>query len=597
MNRVSNTVVTGVQKSRLKVTVSLLMICLFILGGRLLFIQGIDAEDQAQQAMDRRTHPVTLAPERGAIVDRDGSVMAESVQRYDLVVDQRLVQDSRVWDRETASYIEVDIEDQLEELSSILDIDAPELHELMVGDRPYRVVSRRVTPEVRQEALEVGIPGLVSEPVAERIYPNGAVAGSILGFNGHDGHGLEGIERSQDEHLQGQPGERVFEISADGVRIPNASFSETEAIDGKDVRLTIDQDVAWYAQEAIAAKVDEYNAHWGNIVVMDAKTGDILALADSETVDPTDPTATDQLFWRPTALTQAYEPGSTGKVMTFAMALDAEVVTPEQEWSVPNSQTFNNETINDSMPHDTYDMTTAGIFTRSYNTGTVQVAEQLSAEQRWQYMSDFGVGEPIDIGVSGVNPGQFTSWENWDRRQHFTTTFGQGYSVTALHVTRMFQALANDGVMMPPRIIDAYIDEDGLETSWEPPTEPEQVISEEAAAEMLTLMEGVVEEGTAQAAKIDGYRVGGKTGTGQAAGASGYDGHTTSFTGVVPLDDPQFVVSVAVHRPQGDWKTWQVTDTAADVMKYLLSKYSVPPSETGPQHYDVFTEDPQERPW
>ena len=147
------------------------------------------------------------------------------------------------------------------------------------------------------------------------------------------------------------------------------------------------------------------------------------------------------------------------------------------------------------------------------------------------------------------------------------------------------------------KLLYDYIDEDGLETPWEAPTEPRQVISKEAADEMLKLMEGVVQEGTAQAAKIDGYRVGGKTGTGQAAGASGYDGHTTSFTGVVPLDDPQFVVSVAVHRPQGDWKTWQVTDTAADVMKYLLSKYSVPPSETGPQHYDVFTEDPQERPW
>ena len=485
---------------------SILMICLLVLGGRLLFIQGIDAEDQ--QAMDRRTRPVTLAPERGAILDRDGNVMAESVQRYDLVVDQRLVQDSRVWDSETGSYIEVDIDDQLQELSDILDIDYPELRELMVGDRPYRIISRRVTPEVRQEALEVGIPGLVSEPVAERIYPNGAVAGSILGFNGLEGQGLEGVERSQNEHLEGQPGERVFEISADGVRIPNASFSETEAIDGKDVRLTIDQDVSWYAQEAIAAKVDEYNAEWGNIVVMDAKTGDILALADSETVDPTDPTATDQLFWRPTALTQAYEPGSTGKAMTFAMALDAGVVTPEQEWSVPNSQTFNNETINDSMPHDTYDMTTAGIFTRSYNTGTVQVAEQLSPEQRWQYMSDFGVGEHIDIGVGGVNQGQFASWENWDRRQPFTTTFGQGYSVTALHVTRMFQALANDGVMMPPRVIDAYIDEDGIETPWEPPTEPRQVISQEAADEMLKLMEGVVQEGTAQAAQIDGYRVG-----------------------------------------------------------------------------------------
>lgn len=589
--------VSAALKSRLKVTMVLLMICLFLLGGRLVFIQGIDAEDQAQQAMDRRTRPVTLAPERGSILDRDGNVMAESVQRYDLVVDQRLVKDSQVWDPEESSYVELDIEEQLHELADVLDMEYVQLRELMIGDRPYRMVSRRVTPEVRQQALDVGIPGLLSEPVAERIYPNGAVAGSVLGFNGHDGQGLEGIEQSQNEQLSGQAGERVFEISADGVRIPNASFSETPAVDGDDVRLTIDQDVSWYAQEAIAEKVDQYNAEWGNVVVMDAKTGDILALADSQTVDPTDPSATDQLFWRPTSVTQSFEPGSTGKAVTFAMALDAGKVTPEQEWTVPNKQTFNDEIISDSMPHDTYDMTTAGIFTRSYNTGTVQVGEQLSAEKRWEYMKDFGIGEPIDIGLNGVNQGLFTPWENWDRRQHLTTTFGQGYSLTSLHTTRIFQALANEGEMMPARLIDSYIDADGIETSWEPPTEPRQVVSKDAANEMLKFMEGVVQEGTAQAAKIDGYRVGGKTGTGQAAGASGYDGYTTSFTGIVPLDDPQFVVSVAVHRPQGDWESWQVTDTAADVMEYLLSKYSVPPSETEPQHYDVFTEDPQERPW
>lgn len=576
---------------------SLLMVCLLVLGGRLLFIQGIDAEDQAQQAMDRRTRPITLAPERGSILDRDDKILAESVQRYDLVVDQRLVQDSRVWDPEESGYVDLNIEEQLQELSDVLEIDSPELEEIMVGDRPYRIVSRRVTPEVKEEALEIGIPGLISEPVADRIYPNGAVAGSIIGFNGHDGQGLEGIERSQDKLLSGQTGERIFEISADGVRIPNASFSETPAVDGNDIRLTIDQDVSWYAQEAIADKVDQYNAEWGNIVVMDAKTGEILALSDSETVDPTDPTETDPLFWRPTAISQAFEPGSTGKAVTFAAALDSGEVTPEDKWTVPSSQTFNDEEINDSMPHDTHDMTTAGIFTRSYNTGTVQVATHLSAQERWEYMKDFGIGEPIDIGLTRVNKGLFTSWENWDRRQHFTTTFGQGYSLTSLHTTRIFQALANDGKMMPPRIIDSYIDEDGIETEWEPPTEPEQVVSEDTADEMLKLMEGVVEEGTAYNAQIDGYRVGGKTGTGQAAGAGGYDGHTTSFTGVVPLDDPQFIVSVAVHRPQGDWETWQVTDTAADVMEYLLSKYSVPPSDTGPQTYDVFTEDPQERPW
>lgn len=576
---------------------TVLMVCLLVLGGRLLFIQGIDAEDQAQQAMDRRTRPVTLAPERGSILDRDNQIMAESVQRYDLVVDQRLVQDSRVWDNEESGYVELDIEEQLQELSEVLEIEVDELEELMIGDRPYRIVSRRVTPEVKEEALQLDIPGLVSEPVADRIYPNGAVAGSIVGFHGHDGQGLEGIERSQNERLSGQAGERIFEISADGVRIPNASFSETPAIDGNDIRLTIDQDVSWYAQEAIAEKVDEYKAEWGNVVVMDAKTGELLAMADSETVDPTDPTETDSLFWRPTAISQAFEPGSTGKAVSFAAALDAGNVEPKDEWTVPSSQTFNDEEISNSMPHDTFDMTTAGVFTRSYNTGTVQVATELNAEERWQYMKDFGIGEPIDIGLTRVNQGQFTSWENWDRRQHFTTTFGQGYSLTSLHTTRIFQALANGGEMMPPRVIDSYIDEEGVETQWEAPTEPKQVVSEDTADEMLKLMEGVVEEGTAQDAQIDGYRVGGKTGTGQAAGESGYDGYTTSFTGVVPLDDPRFVVSVSVHRPQGNWESWKVTDTAADVMEYLLSKYSVPPSDSEAQHYDVFTEDPQERPW
>jgi len=573
------------------------MVCLLVLGGRLLFIQGIDADNQAQQAMDRRTRPVTLAPERGSILDRNDEVLAESVQRYDMVVDQRLVQDSRVWDDETSGYVDLDIDEQLHELSEVLDIDYPELKELMVGERPYRIVSRGVTPEVKKEALDIGIPGLVSEPVAERSYPNGAVAGPIIGFAGHDGHGLEGVERSQDERLSGEAGERIFEISADGVRIPNASFSETPAVNGNDVRLTIDQDVSWFAQEAIAAKVDEYSAKWGNIVVMDAKTGELLAMADSESVDPTDPTDTDAEFWRPTAMSQAYEPGSTGKAVTFASALDEGAVTPEQKWTVPNKETFNNEEISDSMPHDTFDMTTAGIFTRSYNTGTVQVATELSAEERWKHMKDFGIGEPIDIGMTTVNPGLFTSWEDWDRRQHFTTAFGQGYSLTTLHTTRIFQALANGGKMMPPRIIDSYIDEDGIETEWDAPTEPKQVVSEETADEMLKFMEGVVQEGTATEAQIDGYRVGGKTGTGEAAGDAGYDGYTTSFTGIVPLDDPQFVVSVAVHRPQGDWKSWQVTDTAADVMQYLLSKYSIPPSDSGSQHYDVFTEDPQERPW
>src|SRR5699024_5316603 len=155
---------TETQKSRLKITMVLLMVCLLVLGGRLLFIQGIDADNQAQQAMDRRTRPVTLAPERGSILDRNAEDLAETVQGYAMVVDQRLVHDSRVWDDETSGYVDLDIDEQLHELSEVLDIDYPELKELMVGERPYRIVSRGVTPEVKKEALDIGIPGLVSEP-------------------------------------------------------------------------------------------------------------------------------------------------------------------------------------------------------------------------------------------------------------------------------------------------------------------------------------------------------------------------------------------------------------------------------------------------
>ncbi|MFB9070809.1 peptidoglycan D,D-transpeptidase FtsI family protein [Citricoccus parietis] len=329
---------------------------------------------------------------------------------------------------------------------------------------------------------------------------------------------------------------------------------------------------------------------------MNAKTGEIVAMADSTTVDPSDPTATDSLFWRPTSLTQSYEPGSTGKISTFATALEEGGISPTDTWTVPNKQEFDGQVINDSMPHDTYDMTTAGIFTRSYNTGTVQVAQTVDDQVRYDYLKQLGVGDHIDIGLPGSNQGILVEPSQWDGRQRFTTMFGQGYTQTTLHLAQILQTVANGGVEKKPQLIDAYIDADGSENVI-PEDEGTRIYSEETSEEMLRLMEGVVELGTAAPAQIPGYRVGGKTGTGEAAGVGGYDGYTTSFAGVAPLDDPQFVVAISVHRPQGDWKTWQVEDTAAEVLSYLLTKYNVPPSDQEPQNYDVFPEDPQKRPW
>jgi cell division protein FtsI (penicillin-binding protein 3) len=587
---------TDVSARRLRLGMVVALVLLAVLGLRLVFIQGVDASGHAQDAMKERLRSVTVAPERGSILDSQGRVMAASVARYDLVADQRLVKDFRRWDEESASMVDVSLTDSLDQLSRILGIDRAELEARMIGDRPYKVVSKGVTPEVKDQALDLGIPGLLAEPVTERTYPNGSVAGSILGFVGGDGTPLEGLELSQDEQLSGEPGKRTYEISADGVRIPNAELSEEPAVDGQDVRLTIDQDVQWFAQEAIAAKTESYDALWGNIVVMDAKTGELLAMADSTTVDPSDPSATDSLFWRPTALTQSYEPGSTGKVPTFATALEAGGVEPTDAYEVPNKQEFDGQIISDSMPHDTYEMTTAGIFTRSYNTGTVQVAKSVDDQTRYEYMKKLGIGEHVDIGLPGSNKGILVPPEQWDGRQRLTTMFGQGYTQTTLHMAQIFQTIANGGVQRRPQLIDAYIDPDGSE-HVQPDPEGTRIYSEETAEEMLRMMEGVVQVGTAGPAKIPGYRVGGKTGTGEAAGVGGYNGYTTSFTGVAPLDDPRFVVAISVHRPQGNWKNWEVEDTAAEVLSYLLNQYSVPPSDAEPQHYDVFTDEPQKRPW
>ncbi|OSM44369.1 peptidoglycan glycosyltransferase [Nesterenkonia sp. PF2B19] len=581
---------------RMRIGLAALVALLLVLGVRLFHVQGLDPSGHAQAAVSERLRSVPLPAERGEILDVDGRTLATSVQRYDLVVDQRLIDDFRVRDEVTGLWTTMPLETAISDLASILDAEPEDLAERMEGDRAYSVVARSVTPDERSRALDLDIPGLYAEPVSQRTYPAGAVAGSILGFVGSDGTPLDGIELAQDSALSGTDGERTFEIAGDGVRIPTATFEEIPAEDGQDVRLTIDQDLQWFAQEAIAQKANEYSALWGNVTVMDVRTGEIMAMADSETVDPADPGATDELFRRPLALTQDFEPGSTGKGITFAAALEEGAVAPTDAFTVPNRQEFDGQVINDSMRHETFDMTAAGIFARSYNTGTVMIGNELTEQERYDWMRRVGIGEDIDVGLTSSATSVLRSPEEWDARQPFTTQFGQGYTTTVLHNISQFQTFANDGVRVDPQLIDAYIDPDGSEHPVE--SGSERIFSSETSQEMLKLMEGVVDHGTATGAQIPGYRVGGKTGTGQAAGeGGGFDGHTTSFIGVAPLDDPQYLVAVTVHRPQGEWRDWTVVDTFSEVMSHVLSTRNVPPSGEESESYDAFTGDDQDRPW
>lgn len=579
----------------------LLLLVFVLLGGlalRLVYVQGIDPTGQAAAAMDQRlTHQETL-PQRGSILDRDGDVLAASVRRYDIVVDQRLVKDFNEWDREARETVLVDVDSRLASLAEVLGMSEEEVREATIGSRPYAVVRRSVTPEVRDAAMALNVPGLLSEAVDRRTYPNGSVAGSIIGFMGGDGTALEGLELSQDDVMTGTPGTRTFEVGADGIRIPNAPLEEVPAVDGADLRLTVDKDAQWFAQETLGALAAEYEAEWANAVVMDVKMGDVIVMADSTTVDPADPDATEGNFRTSTVMSTPYEPGSTGKALPIAAAVDAGKVTATDGFTVPGSQDFDGQTIRDFSPHPTFDMTVAGIYARSYNTGTVQIAEKITDEQRYEYMRSFGVGQPIDLGLPQQAGSVLVPPEQWDGRQRLTTAFGQGYTQTTLHTAQMYQALANGGVLIPARLIDATVDGDGAEKRWESSAEPHRVVSEETAAQMLRMMETVVTQGTSKAAAIPGYRVGGKSSTAEAASDTGkYDGYNFGFTAVAPLDDPRFVVSVSMHRPPSKQGSRDVSVAAATIMEYMLRQADVPATGAEPNDYRVFVDDPQDRPW
>ncbi|GGL75156.1 peptidoglycan D,D-transpeptidase FtsI family protein [Glutamicibacter protophormiae] len=600
--------VADTAKKRMRFVLLLSILLLVIIAGRLFWVQGINPAAAAKEAADTRNREEIIAPTRGSILDKNGNILAVSVDRYDLVVDQRDQKDTirrKVRDGSNARE-RISWEQAIKELSVVLDQDVDELTKAIrpqEGAKPkgYVMIAKSVTPEVRNEVMEIGIPRLNSVLRSERQYPQGVIAGPLLGFvrNSEDQKGVvgaEGLELSQEEHLAGSAGKRKFEVSADGVRIPTTELEETPAVNGQDVMLSIDNDIQYVAQRAAEAKQKQFNAEWATVIVQEVKTGKLLAIGDSAELDPNNPGATEPEFRRSVSITRAFEPGSTGKAAIFAAAIDQGKVKPLDEFTVPNKKTFTKETINDSLPHATYDMTAAGIFARSYNTGTVMVGNTVSKQTRYDYMRAFGLGTPIDVGLNGASAGQLAAPETWDRRQQYTTMFGQGYSQTALHTASIFQTLANGGVRIQPSLIDGYRNEDG---SISEPAERKEtrVVKDSTASEMLKLMESVVESGTGTKMKIPGYRVGGKSGTGQAASAKGYDGYTYSFAGVAPLDDPQYVVVATMYRPQGNWRNFSVADTFTEVMSHTLNTYNVPPSTSDSEAYNVFVGEEQKKPW
>lgn len=442
----------------------LMLTFLVAIAVRVIFVQGFDPTRLAGAANDLRTQSSVLGASRGKIVDASGVVLAESIIRYDIVASPRENNGSETFPRLASDGTVGDVtrDEGLRELAQALGRSVEEVKTALTGDSQFVYLARSVSPAAETLIAGLRIPGITSRPVQQRTYPLGSVAGSIVGYINADG-GAAGIEQTLNDNLKGADGERTYQIGADGIIIPTAANQVTPASDGDTVKLTIDSDLQFYSQNAIEKQVQTQNAEYGNIIVVEAKTGKIRAMAETGTVDPNAPGATKPEDRGARSVTAAIEPGSTEKAITAAAAIEEGKIEPLSQLLVPPAYTVNGQKFEDSFVHGEQQRTFAGIIGDSMNTGTVMVGEKLTPEQRYEYLRKFGIGQKTGIPLPGESAGLLAQPDEWDSRQEFSVLFGQGVSQTPLQTVMAFQAIANDGVRLQPQLVESTVDQDGIE--------------------------------------------------------------------------------------------------------------------------------------
>lgn len=579
----------GISRQRQLVVFALVVLVMGIYAARLFSVQIINGPEVAAQALDSRMSTTSIPAARGDITDANGVVLAGSVERYRLVANQRELEG---WERKVDGVVVASgASDAAAEVAPLIGMDPAELGALLTGDRQYKVITRDLTPETWRAIRDLGIHGLYGELTVNRVYPSGDIAGNIIGFvGGEEGEGLAGIELVQNDVLSGTSGTYTYERGRGLQPIPGGEQFEDPALPGSTVALTIRRDLQWIAQDAINTQVADSGAEWGVVVVMDVKTGEILAMADSDSVDPNNFQASDLEMLGSRAVSYAFEPGSTVKAITVAAALEQGTITPTSQWVAPYTLvTDNNQTFRDAIDHATWNLTTAGVLEQSSNTGTVQIAETIPSQVLHDYLVKFGFGQRTGVGLPGESAGYLaSSAAQWDGRTKYTVSFGQGLSSNAIHSTQIFATIANGGVSVQPSIIKSITAPDGTVTYPEEPKE-QVVITPDTAAQVLKMLESPVVNGSARPGQVNGYRVAGKTGTAQVPDENGQlTKHQANFVGVSPVTDPRIAVGVFVHNPKTSIYGGTIAGPVfSRVMEAALLELAVPPDEdTEPDLYE-----------
>ena len=541
-------------------------IVLSIFAVRLVDIQAVRGEALASQALDQRLRTAEIPALRGSILDAGGEPLAITLEARNVTADQTLIGDPAA-----AAAL----------LAPALAMDETELTERLTGTRRFVYVAKAITPDTWSRVSELEVAGIFSEPAARRIYPAGDLAANVVGFVGGEGKGLGGLEYALEDQLAGVAGTRTLEIGPGGRVIPTGANATTDAVPGTSVQLTIDRDIQFKAQKAISDQVARSQADSGSVVVLDPKTGHILALATAPTFDPNDSGSARQADLGNRALTAEFEPGSTSKVMTIAAVVNEGKANPYSAFTVPGGLKRGDKVFHDHNEHGTLGLTLSGIMAKSSNIGTILAAERIGGRKLYKYLKKFGVGEPTGLDFPGEAKGRIPAYADWSPTSFPTIAFGQGLSVNAVQSASIFGTIANDGVRVQPSLISGYIAPDGTVT---PAPEPKttEVVTASTARQVRAMLETVVGEGgTAPMAAIPGYRVGGKTGTALAykESCNCYSGVIASFIGMAPADNPELVVAVSIFNPRAGRYGGELGGPVfKDVMTYALQARAVPPT-------------------
>ena len=560
---------------RLAVSMALMTLALGAIVARLLFVQGINAGKYQADARSEYVHEISFLGERGAILDRNGDELAMSVPMTTVYADPYQVTNPGREAQGLAGSLGLPVatlQSELSEASGFVYL--------------ARTVPNAMAAKVEKLINADDLPGIYTMQEPKRFYPAGQLASPLIGTVGSDGEGLSGLEYKYNNLLEGKPGKLVEDMDPAGGQIPGGLQEYEAPVRGDDLVLSIDEPLQYDTEEALARAIVAAQADSGMALIMDSRTGDLLAVAQltmptpSEPVTMQEPPALPIWFVPPdgsapvtgtgasnatvasaqpveapsaSAFTTVYEPGSVEKLITVSAALSTGAIQPDNYFSIPDTYDIAGSIFSDAWPHPTLDWSVSNIIAHSSDIGTIEIAQRLGIQRLVQYVHDFGIGEMTDVDFPGESAGLVPTPSQWSGTTIATVPIGQGLAVTAVQMLAAYNAIANGGAYISPRLVDGYVDASGQEHLFQT-AEPRRIVSTTVASEMTSMLEGVVKVGTGTAANLLPYTVAGKTGTALVplpTGGYSSDDFVSSFAGFVPAEDPAvtaMVVVVGTHQ-------------------------------------------------